>query len=337
MGRTAYRVAAWLLGMCLVAFCIPCFAAPTQAPMLAALRAQFTLPEDRIDLLQAKLIIDRLIAPSIDAAAVSREIDALVAATKARTPPMASKRGQMDALLSTLYKPGAWNDNRPFSYDLSDPMGHNRRNKLLSTYLASRKGNCVSMPILVAILGQRLGLMTTLATAPEHLLVKFVDGNGMWINVEATGGGYKFDSSYERETGITPIAIKNEIYLRPLSPREAVGAMASTLMEHYSAMKDGGALLAVADMALAANPKDTVAMVHKANANYLLLQARYVSRYPRPVDIPEDKQKDFQTLSRENLAWFAKAEQLGWVQPSLEKEQNYLQSVEQERARRQQQ
>lgn len=111
--------------------------------------------------------------------------------------------------------------------------------------------------------------------------------------------------------------------------------MASTLMEHYAAQKDGAALLAVANMALGANPKDTVAMVHKANANYLLLQARYVSKYPRPVDIPQDKQADFQALSRENLAWFDKAEKLGWSQPSDSKQQNYLQSIEQEKARRQ--
>ena len=127
---------------------------------------------------QAKSVIDRLIDPSIDSDAVLREVDALVAATKARTPTMASKRGRTDVLLSTLYKPGAWNGNHPFSHDLSDPMGSNRRNKLLATYLASRKGNCVSMPILVAIVGQRLGLNTALATAPEHLLVKFVDDQG---------------------------------------------------------------------------------------------------------------------------------------------------------------
>lgn len=166
-------------------------------------------------------------------------------------------------------------------------------------------------------------------------MVKFVDDEDRWINVEATAGGYKFDSSYERETGITSTAIQNEIYLRPLSPREAVGAMTSTLMEHYAAQKDGEALLTVANWALDTNSKDTVAMMHKANASYLLLQARYVSKYPRPMDIPKDKQADFVALSQENLAWFEKAEKLGWSQPTAGKDQNYLQSIEQEKARSQ--
>nr|WP_244292546.1 transglutaminase family protein [Xanthomonas hyacinthi] len=178
----------------------------------------------------------------------------------------ANRRSQLDALLVTLYQSGPWNDNRPFRYDLDDPLGKNRTNKLLATYLATRKGNCVSMPILLTILGQRLRLFMTLATAPEHVLVEFVDDESRWLNIEATAGGFKFDSSYERETGITPTAIQNEIYLRPLSPHETVGVMASTLMEHYTAKKQGDALLAVAELALTANPKDTVAMIQKATS-----------------------------------------------------------------------
>lgn len=305
-------------------------AAPTNN-QLAPLREVFRMPERQIDFAQAKLTVDRLIDPSIDAAAVLRELDQLTGTIKQRIPAGLTKRAELDVLLNTLYKPGPWNGNKPFSYDLNDPFGKNRKNKLLATYLATRKGNCVSMPILVAILGQRLGLIMTLATAPDHVMVKFVDDEGHWLNVEATAGGFKADSSYERETGITALAINNEIYLRPLSPSESVGVMASSLMEHYAAQKRGDDLLAVAEIALAANPKDTVAMVHKANAYYLQLQDGYISKYARPVDIPEDKQADFQRLSRENLAWFTKAEQLGWAPKTPEQEEKYLQSVQRQK------
>lgn len=324
----------WLVlvwSFCLAALALPAFAA---APPLADLRTQFAKPESQVDFADAKLVIDRLIDPTLDTSAVRHELDALTQAVRKNTPAGANRRGQLDALLTTLYQPGPWNDNRPFRYDLEDPFGKNGANKLLSTYLATRKGNCVSMPILVAILGRRLGLFMTLATAPEHVLVKFVDDERRWLNIEATAGGFKYDSSYERETGITPTAIENEIYLRPLSPHEAVGVMASTLMEHYAAKKQGDALLAVAEMALAANPKDTVAMIHKANAYYLQLQQRFVSRYPTPVAIPKDQQADYVRLSHENLAWFARAEQLGWAPPMPTKDANYLQSIERERARR---
>lgn len=294
------------------------------------------MPEDRVDLAGAKLTIDRLIDPTIDAGAVLRELDQLTTAVKRRTPAGLTKRAELEVLLDTLYRPGPWNDNRPFSYDLNDPFGKNRQNKLLATYLITRKGNCVSMPVLIAVLGQRLGLIMTLATAPGHVMVKFVDDEGRWLNVEATAGGFKADSSYERETGITPLAIQHEIYLRPLSPREAVGVMASTLMEQYAAQQRGDDLLAVAEMALAANPKDTVAMVQKANAYYLQLQDRYVRKYPRAEDIPQNERADFQRLSRENLAWFAKAEQLGWAPQTPEQEEKYLQSIQRQNGQREQ-
>lgn len=108
---------------------------------------------------------------------------------RSQVPASANARQALDALLKTLYEPGSWNQGRPFTYDLADPLGHDRKNKQLAVYLATRKGNCVSMPILFVILGQRLGLPAALATAPHHVLVKFADDTQQaWVNVEATAG-----------------------------------------------------------------------------------------------------------------------------------------------------
>jgi len=246
-------------GACLLLFFARA-ALATHEPAFVDLRRLLAQPEESIDFALAKLTIDRLIDSSTDVDAAMREIDRLAKTIESRTPAGLAPRERMDILLSTLYVPGPWNDQRPFAYDLDDPLGNDPTAKQLSTYLRTRKGNCVSMPILVVILGQRLGLIVTLSTAPEHDLVKFADGHS-WLNVEATAGGYKWDSSYERELGITPLAIKNEIYLRPHSPRETVGVMAATLMEDLAAKKRADDLLVVADMLLAVNPKDVVAII----------------------------------------------------------------------------
>lgn len=200
---------------------------------LAPLRAQFQLPDDRVDYAAAKLAVDRLIDPSTDVAAVRRQLDEWERAVRGNVPANPTARQVLDALLKTLYEPGPWNQGKPFSYDLSDPLGKNPTNKQLATYLSTRKGNCVSMPLLFVILGQRLGLPVALATAPNHVLVKFADDmQQMWLNVEATAGGFKYDSSYQRETGISEVALDNGLYLRPLLPHEGVGVIAGTLMEH---------------------------------------------------------------------------------------------------------
>ncbi|WP_158549177.1 transglutaminase family protein [Lysobacter silvisoli] len=304
---------------------------------LAPLRAQFRLPDDKVDYATVKLTVDRLIDPSTNTAAVRRQLDQWERATRGNVPANPTARQVLDALLKTLYVPGPWNQNRPFTYDLDDPFGRDARNKQLATYLATRKGNCVSMPTLFLVLGQRLGLTVALATAPNHLLVKFADDEQqMWLNVEATAGGFKYDSSYQRETDITEAALDNGLYLRPLLPHEGVGAIAGTLMEHYGAKKDADALMAVADLALEANPKDPVAMIWKANAYYIQTEQRIRSKYPNVADAPPELQDEYRRLSRENLAWFTKAESLGWTQKTPEQEASYLQHIQREKAQREQ-
>lgn len=321
---------AWGLGAPLAFLAFAACAAGDLAP----LRVQFQLPDDRVDYGAAKLTVDRLIDPSTDTAAVRQQIDEWERAVRGNVPPNPTARQMRDALFKTLYEPGPWNQNRPFTYDLDDPLGRNARNKQLATYLATRKGNCVSMPILFLILGQRLGLTVALATAPNHLLVKFADDEQqMWLNVEATAGGFKYDSSYQRETGITEAALDNGLYLRPLLPHEGVGAIAGTLMEHYGAKKDADALMAVADLALAANPKDPVAMIWKANAYYIQTDQRIRSKYPNAADVPPELHDEYRRLSRENSAWFTKAESLGWTQKTPEQEEKYLQSIQREKGR----
>lgn len=332
MGNRLHRHwIACLIGLC---FAVTVSSAWASEP-LAPLKAQFELPDDQVDYAAAKLAVDRLVDPATDKAAIRRELDRWERVIRANVPAGANGRQTLDALLKTLYTPGSWNEGKPFRYDLDDPLGKQPANKRLATYLATRKGNCVSMPILVAILGQRLGLTITLSTAPGHVMAMFADDTQQaWVYVEATGGGYKRDESYIRETGITQTALDNEIYLRPLHPHESVGVIASTLMEHYAREGDGDALMAVADLVLAANPKDTVAMIWKANAYYLQIQDRYQRPYPKAADIPADKVPDYQRLSRENLAWFEKAEALGWTQKTPEQEAAYLQSIQREKTKR---
>lgn len=319
-------------GTCLLLSCTRT-AFATHEPAFGDVQRLLAQPDDAVDFATAKITIDRLIDPSVDADAVMQELDQLTHAIASRTPVGLKPRERMDILLSTLYTAGPWNDQHPFTYDLDDPFGRDPRNKLLATYLRTRKGNCVSMPSLVVILGQRAGLIVTLADAPEHTLVKFADGQS-WLNVEATSGGYKWDSSYERDLDISPLATQTGIYLRPLSPRDAVGQMVGTLMEDLAAKKRADDLMTVADMLLAVNSKDVVAIIQKANAYYLQLDQRYKAKYPRPIDIPPELKADYEMRARANLDWFAKAEALGWHPTTAQNRNYYFQSVNREKAKR---
>jgi regulator of sirC expression with transglutaminase-like and TPR domain len=129
-------------------------------------------PESIMDLAVVKLTIDKMIEPSIDINANLKKIDSIVVQILAMAGSNSSSNAKLLALKRYLYEKGPWNNNEPYQYDFADPRGTKINNKLLPTYLATKKGNCVSMPFLFVVLGQRLGLDVSASTAPEHYFVK---------------------------------------------------------------------------------------------------------------------------------------------------------------------
>ncbi len=101
-----------------------------------------------------------MLEPGIDVDGTLKQLDAMASDIKVRFPANASSRDKLEALRTYIYQPGPGNGNRPFRYDLDDPFDHNIKNKLLATYLSTHKGNCVSMPVLVVILGQKKSAST---------------------------------------------------------------------------------------------------------------------------------------------------------------------------------
>lgn len=97
------------------------------------IKALIEQPENSIDFAIAKLEIDKIIDPTINVAANTKKLDAIVAAINRMLPPGSSSSDKMQALKKYLYEPGAWNNYQPYQYDFSDPMGTKIANKLLPT------------------------------------------------------------------------------------------------------------------------------------------------------------------------------------------------------------
>jgi regulator of sirC expression with transglutaminase-like and TPR domain len=296
-------------------------------------RALAETPEASVDLAVAKVKIDHLIDPAVDEAATLRQIDTLASRIRARIPAGANRRAKLEILVNSFTEPGPWNDYRPFRYDLDDPFGKNIRNKLLSTYLATRKGNCVSMPILFVIVSQKVGLEATLSTAPLHVFARVKTDEGTWFNVEATSFGTKTDSRYRTDFNITPRAVESGIYLRTLSHRQSLGVVIETLMEHYGKTGQQERRLALADILLRLDPKNVAAMLHKGSACSRLLRERYIGKYQSLDELSQAQRQEFEILKRCNSDSFAKAEALGWREETQAENASYRRSIEQVKAR----
>lgn len=284
---------------------------------------------DDIDLASAKLVIDKIVKPQINIEETLRHIDAIVARVRKMPEFGESAVSRAIALQRYIYNAGAWNDYEPFTYDLDDPLGSNINNKLLPTYLATKKGNCVTMPFLFIILGQRLGIDVTATTAPNHLLVKFRNESGVWINLEATSGANPARESWIRQQSpsITDEAIANGVYLQPLSKKETVAVMATVLAERYLQLQQYRKAIATADLVLEFYPKDVAMMTLKAVAYGRMARTHFVEKYPSPRQIPVSQRGYFEYLSRSYYIWFAKAEALGWREETREEKSEYLQQI----------
>lgn len=292
-------------------------------------------PESQIDLARAKLIIDQQIDYSIDIEATLKKIDTMVYRIRAMPEFGPSSTAKLLALKRYLYEPGIWNDYRPYQYDLDDPLGTKITNKLLSTYLTTKKGNCVSMPVLFIVLGQRLGINVTAATAPLHILVKFTDDQGATYNLEATNGANPTrDVWYRQQMPMTDQSIANGVYLKPLSKKETVALMAETLTEHYLDQHEYEKTITLSDLILEYYPKDVTVMIRKSNAYYDLLHKYYAQKYPSPHDIPDRAKGHYLYLAQNNRQWAEKARSLGWQEWRREEDEKYLKGVKEAKAKR---
>jgi regulator of sirC expression with transglutaminase-like and TPR domain len=304
------RVVIGVIVACLLALAPP---AAANGDMRQAVQDLFARHQAETDLARIKFEIDHLIDPSIDVEAQLAIIDEMVATVKGMLPPNADSWQKVETIRRYIYESGPWNDGRPFSYDFDDPFGQDIRNKLMADYLVDRRGNCVTMPLLFIIIGQRLELDVWPALAPLHVLVKFTDDQGTIYTLEATSGaGVARDSHYGRLGPITKQALVNGVYLKPLNHQETLAVMATTLLEDLLAKERYEEAIEIADMLLEQHPRYAYVLGKKGSAYFNLIRTEFVEQYPTMAAVPLHLRARYQHLGAMNAASFQKAEAMGW-------------------------
>ena len=239
----------------------------------------FTPGRDWADI---KFTADGIADPTTDTPAARQEVERLTIRLKDFVTRMQPKTAhdKLAILKAFLYKSGPWNDEKTYSYDLADPLGKIRVHRYLSNYLEGRKGNCITMPILFAILGKRIGLNTTLAVAPHHMFVKFTDDEGREWNLETTsGGGYTRDIYIRAEMPMTDLAIQNGLYLQAMTNEQAVAAMAQIIVEELIRLDKHEQVIAVSDLLLKHGPRSVYITLVRGIAFGKILNRDILSRY----------------------------------------------------------
>jgi len=303
---------------------------------LAILQGILSQPDDSIDLAKAEVAIEKMIDPSVNEVDTLKQLDALAASVRGRFPQGDATDNELKVvlLMSTLKDPGPWNGYRPFHYDLDDPMGKDLEQKLLSRYLVSHKGNCVSMPVLFVVLGQKLGLPVTLSTAPTHDFAKFRRDSGAWMNMEVTSYGTKTDQSYEQELRITPRAVQTGIYLQTLTRKQSVLVMVNTLMEFYRHHRSPEQRLALTTVVLTTDPKFVAGWLWRGQAYYGMVDEKF-KRFGSVANIPQQMRDGYMVLNQNAEMMFQRASDLGWAPETPEQDAEYLKYIQKAKASQQ--
>ena len=226
--------------------------------------------------------------------------------------PAPDDAAKLNALRKLIYESGPWNGSRPFAYDHSNVRGQNVRLKLLSHYLETRLGDCVSMPVLFLILADRLDLDVALSLAPNHFFVKHRLDDGRVVNLEPTSGANPArDEWLRRIRPMSDRSIQSGMYLGLLSKREGIASMAMSVVQY---LRDGAHLeetAAVCELILANNSRDGLVWVNLA-LSCEALGKRLLEQYRAECLIPLNLRAHYWTLVARNNAAVLRARFLGW-------------------------
>lgn len=270
------------------------------------------LADVELDYVTAKVAFDRFVDPSAAHSSVLTELTQLSNVAIELAGPDASPDARLSALRRLLYDSGPWNGGKPFAYDQTDPLGQRIENKLLHNYLSSRLGQCVSMPILFLILAERLELNVALVAAPGHFFVRYFSPSGHTSNIETTSGGHPArDLWFRQNFPISDRSVETGIYMRSLTKRQAIAAMALTIVERLNQDGRFQDVMEVSDVILSHDKMNVAAMLWKGTACGRLLD-RLRAGCPTTQWTP-DRHARAQELMEGNQTWFALAERLGWL------------------------
>lgn len=124
--------------------------------------------------------------------------------------------------------------SKNYKYDFDDYLGAKDWSKMFTTKLMKTgKGQCHSMPLLYLMVAEQMGTQASLATAPNHTYIKFLDSEDQWQNIELTNGIFTTNSMILESGYIGSEALQNNIYMNSLSKKELISQFYADLANGY--------------------------------------------------------------------------------------------------------
>ncbi len=225
--------------------------------------------------------------------------------------------------------------SKPYTYDFEDVFGtKDWSNMFVTKLLATKKGNCHSLPYLYKILAEELGETAHLALAPNHIYIKHYSKKTGWYNTELTSASFPIDAWLMASGYIHLDAIRNGVYMDTLSQKESLALTLVDLAKGYErkfGVLDGSFILKAANKALEVDPNFINALLLKAETQKKLFENEMLLR---SIDNPNtliEQSEEYRNLFLEMQSIYINIHQLGYRQMPEEMYLDWLATLQKER------
>lgn len=137
------------------------------------------------------------------------------------------------ALFEYFCRSYSGNGYQPFTYDYEDFSGSADLTKLfVSKVMRTHSGQCRGLPMYYKVLAEAIGAEAHITFAPQHLFIRHRDEMepNKWVNVELTTQSLSREIFYIERFNIGDQAIRNKVYLYPLTDKETVAYLLSEML-----------------------------------------------------------------------------------------------------------
>lgn len=181
---------------------------------------------------------------------------------------------------------------KPLLYDYDDYEAKKDIKKVfVSKLLRTGSGQCMSLPLLYYLYAKAMGAEASLAFVPEHTYITFKDNRGTWQNIELTAGMLTTADFYWQSGFIKSEQVKSGIYLKPLTEKETVAYLLTTLTLAY--VKTFGTDDRVLEMAVTARDHFTNSLTaNMIYAGYSLELWKHIQRQYGLFNLDEARLND---------------------------------------------
>lgn len=290
------------------------------------------MAEADIDLGLWALVIAKQVQPELDVPRYLRLLDETAATVVRGLPPGDDDMAKLMIAQMVIYQPGWWNAQQVYRYDQSDPLGDKGDNRLLSTYLDTRLGNCVSMPTFYMAVLQRVdpGLELYGVELPHHLFFRMRNRQtGDWVNMEATNGTTARDSWLAQQTGATEAQIKAGFYMKNLNKKQFLAVLMRDLESRAVAAADYAEALRLNALIERVDPDAVWVRVNRAAILHLQVEAMVKKAAAAGRALTAEETERAHELGARGEQLFAWARARGWTPPEPDERRKYLERLSQ--------